>query len=139
MTHDNILNRLWTSSTGLLDRFQAQPSVKQASDRMMSEVLELVIAAHDIYGASTTDIAEEAADVMVTMINILRAACVTQEQFVQALETTMEKNDKKTDATHQLNVHTQGVERIGVKAVKPANTDPRFQSIAARAMHGDGE
>lgn len=113
----SLVSRLWASSTGLLDRFNAQPSIKQASDRMMSEVLELVIAAHDTHGASTRDIAEEAADVVVTAINVLRAACVTEEQFAEALESIIRKNDKKNHESHQLNVQTQGVERIG-KTVK---------------------
>lgn len=106
-----LLDRLWVSSTGLLDRFEAQPSVKQASDRMMSEVLELVIAAHDIYGSSTGDIAEEAADVVVTAINVLRAACVTQEQFTEALDAIIRKNDKKDHTTHRRS-QQQGVERL---------------------------
>jgi phosphoribosyl-ATP pyrophosphohydrolase len=137
MTH-NTLDRLWTSSTGLMDRFKANPSIKQALDRMMSEVVELIIAANDPYGTSNDEIAQEAADVTVTLINVLRACGIDQAQFVKACEATIIKNDAKDKDSHQLQVKTQGVERIGEK-VQSAPVDPRFQSIAARAMHGDGE
>jgi phosphoribosyl-ATP pyrophosphohydrolase len=134
----SLLDRLWVSSTGLMDRFNANPSIKQALDRMMSEVVELIIAANDTYGTSNDEIAQEAADVTVTLINVLRACGIDQEQFVQACEAVIVKNGLKTDKTHQLQVKTQGVERIGEK-VTSESTDPRFQSIAARAMHGDSE
>lgn len=108
---DTLLPRLWHSSTDLLDRFGAHPSVKQASDRMLSEVLELVIAAHDPYGTSTDEIAAEAVDMIVTAINVLRACHVTQDQFMNAMEKIIRKNDAKTLESHQLNVQTQGVEK----------------------------
>lgn len=105
------LTRLWVSSTDLLARFEAHPTIKQAVDRMMSEVAEFIVAANDTYGASTADIAEEAADVCVTVINVLRAANVSDSVFYEGLETVMASNDKKTDKTHQRSAQN-GVERL---------------------------
>lgn len=105
------LDRLWHSSTDLLSRFKARPTTKQTLDRMMSEVLELVIASSNAFTTNQEDVAAEAADVLVTMINALSIQGISKEQFAKAIDTVIAKNDAKTPDTHQLNVQSQGVER----------------------------
>jgi NTP pyrophosphatase (non-canonical NTP hydrolase) len=109
----SMLDRLWKSSTGLLKRFDARPSVKQAVERMMSEIVELIVAAHDTDDAvfEAEDIAKEAADVWVTVINVLNATGVSQEQLETAIEAVMDSNDKK-DHTSYRRSQQHGVERL---------------------------
>lgn len=130
----SLLPRLWASSTSLLIRFGAHPTVEQAAERMMDEVAELLEEAQK-QTVNGTALAKEAADAYVTIVNLLHAAGVSQEQFDAALDAVMEKNDAKTHRTHRLHMPTQGVERIGRM---PTEDRERLLRIQAAQVH-EGE
>lgn len=79
-------------------RFDFHLEVPSATRVFQEEVGELIEAAHD--GTNKDHIAEEAADVMVTVIGLCAAAGVEPEHLIQQVYTVIAKNDAKTHQTH---------------------------------------
>lgn len=109
LTVDEVIDSSW----GLLERFGANPTPKKALDRFGSEMLEFAAAAHEAWGGNVAEhekAAREAADVIVTALNTLRALRVPREAIIQALREVMASNDRKSLETHYL-TDMQSVER----------------------------
>lgn len=96
------LKDIWTSSTGLLIRFDLFPSLKKAWGKFNEETWELSEA---LFKLSTNkrnrqDAAQELADVVVTVLNIGYAAGLTEDEIEMALRKVLTKNDGKSHLTH---------------------------------------
>lgn len=96
------LRDLARSSLEFLQRFNA---AQQSPERVTAhlgvfreEVGEFIEAAQE--GTNKDHIAEEAADVFVTVINACHAAGVDIEQLVKQVYAVAAKNDAKTHETH---------------------------------------
>ncbi|MBN2471928.1 MAG: hypothetical protein JXN59_14490 [Anaerolineae bacterium] len=92
------LRALIQSTFAFYDRFGVTPQVGEATAVFQEEVGEFIEAAQA--GADKTHIAEEAADVFVTVISLCAAAGVTPEGIIAQLYAVAAKNDAKTHDTH---------------------------------------
>lgn len=92
------LRALLRSTFAFYARFGVTPQVDEATAVFQEEVGEFIEAAHA--GADKTHIAEEAADVFVTVISLCAAAGVEPERLIEQLYAVAAKNDAKTHATH---------------------------------------
>ena len=104
MTHTNDpLRDLIRSTLAFYSRFGWQPVTADAIRVFQEEVDEVIEAAQD--GTDKNHIAEEAADVIVTVIGLCQATGVDPEMLIQQLYAVIDKNDAKTHETH---VYTDG-------------------------------
>lgn len=89
------------STLAFMQRFGVQPADVALDDHVRNfheEVRELTEAAQA--GDDAGHIAEEAADVLVTLINVCFAAGLTLDQMVEGVYRVAAKNDGKTHETH---------------------------------------
>lgn len=101
MPHQDPLRDLIHSTLAFYRRFDAHPQLEPATLVFEEEVDEFIEAAHDNH--DKTHIAEEAADVMVTVIGLCHAAGVTGDQLIEQIYAVIAKNDAKTHDTHAVN------------------------------------
>ena len=92
------LRDLIRSTLDFYARFDWQPELNGAVKVFQEEVAELIEAAQD--GTNKHHIAEEAADVLVTVIGVCAAAGVDPELLIKQLYTVVDKNNAKTHDTH---------------------------------------
>ena len=95
------LRDLARSTLAFYQRFGVQPELEPATLVLQEEVDELIEAAHD--NEQTERVAEEAADVMVTVIGLCDAAGVSIDDIVSQVYAVIDKNDAKTHETHHIN------------------------------------
>src|SRR5690349_24317606 len=92
------LRDLIRSTLAFYDRFGWQPLTNDAIRVFEEEVREVTEAAQD--GTDKNHIAEEAADVIVTLIGVCQATGVTPDQLIEQLYGVIAKNDAKNHDTH---------------------------------------
>jgi phosphoribosyl-ATP pyrophosphohydrolase len=97
------LRDLIASTRAFFARFGVEISVGEGVQNLREEVGELIEAAED--GADRAHVAEEAADVMVTVIGVCEGAGVDPALLVEQVYAVIEKNDAKSHETH---VYTDG-------------------------------
>ena len=97
------LRDLIHSTLAFYERFGWQPLTNDAIRVFEEEVREVTEAAQ--VGVDKNHIAEEAADVMVTLVGVCQAAGVEPEQLIQQVYAVIAKNNAKTHDTH---VYTDG-------------------------------
>lgn len=88
---------LYDSAHHLIDRFDIEPNVIDAWTKFQEETEELADA---LAVGNPHEIAAEACDVLVTLINVLRPAGVDENLLIYHMRETCSKNDRKSDATH---------------------------------------
>ncbi len=98
MTTTDPLRQLIDSTLAFYERFDYVPELEGATRVFQEEVRELIEAAHD--GQDKNHIAEEAADVIVTVVGLCAAAGVERERIIEQIYAVIAKNDAKTHATH---------------------------------------
>jgi NTP pyrophosphatase (non-canonical NTP hydrolase) len=81
-------------------RFGVSPRLPDAVDHFMEEVREFAEAVGK--GEDASHIAEEAADVMVTLLGTCSAAGLGLEHLVRGIYFVIAKNDAKTRDTHEV-------------------------------------
>jgi phosphoribosyl-ATP pyrophosphohydrolase len=101
--HDDPLRRLIDSTLAFYARFGVEPEHGPAEAVFREEVAELIEAAAD--GTNKTHIAEEAADVLVTVVGLCVAVGVPPEQLIEQVHAVAAKNDAKTHETHAVNAN----------------------------------
>ncbi|GAB4572635.1 MAG: hypothetical protein Kow0077_12580 [Anaerolineae bacterium] len=92
------LRTLVRSTLAFYARFGVTPQLENATRIFEEEVREFIEAAHT--GTDKTHVAEEAADVVVTVIGLCIAAGVDPDQMIDQIYAVAAKNDAKTHATH---------------------------------------
>ncbi|MEM6284229.1 MAG: MazG nucleotide pyrophosphohydrolase domain-containing protein [Chloroflexota bacterium] len=95
------LRDLIRSTLAFYERFGVTPKLEAATLVFSEEVDEFIEAAHD--AESIDHIAEEAADVLVTVIGLCDAAGVSQDVLIEQIYAVIRKNDAKTWDTHEIN------------------------------------
>ncbi|MBC7869616.1 MAG: hypothetical protein H7Y09_02150 [Chitinophagaceae bacterium] len=100
---NDALRDLSYSTLAFYERFGVHPTLDGATNVFREEVNELIEAAHE--GTNKEHIAEEAADVIVTVIGLCKAAGVDTEQLIEQMYAVIAKNDAKT---HQTHVYSEG-------------------------------
>ncbi len=101
VTHTDPLRDLARSSQEFLKRFDVEPTPDSLNEHLgvfEEEVAEFIEAAQA--GTDKNHIAEEAADVFVTVINACAAAGVDIDRLVEQVYKVAAKNDAKTHETH---------------------------------------
>lgn len=98
MTAQDPLRELIRSTLEFYARFGVRPKVEEATPIFEEEVREFIEAAHN--GQDKDHIAEEAADVIVTVIGLCEAADVGADRLIAQLLRVAAKNDAKTHETH---------------------------------------
>lgn len=96
--HIDPLRTLIRSTLEFYARFGVTPQVGNATRVFQEEVGEFIEAAQD--GTNKNHIAEEASDVIVTVIGLCEAAGVAPERIIDQLYAVAAKNDAKTHDTH---------------------------------------
>lgn len=94
----DALRDLIRSTLAFYARFDVKPTLDGATNVFKEEVAEFIEAAHD--GHDKDHIAEEAADVVVTVIGLCEAAGVDAEKLIGQIYRVIAKNDAKTHETH---------------------------------------
>ncbi len=102
MTNDPLRD-LIRSTLDFYNRFGWQPLTPDAIRVFEEEVREVKEAATD--GTNKDHIAEEAADVIVTLIGVCQASGVDPERLIDQLYAVIAKNNAKNHDTH---VYTDG-------------------------------
>ncbi|MCA0457288.1 MAG: hypothetical protein LCI00_25175 [Chloroflexi bacterium] len=102
-THNDPLRDLIRSTLDFYARFGWQPLTDDAIRVFEEEVREVTEAAQ--VGTDKNHIAEEAADVIVTLIGVCQASGVDPEQLISQIYAVIDKNNAKTHETH---VYTDG-------------------------------
>lgn len=97
MQHDPLRD-LIRETLAFYARFDLRLHLPPALEKFQEEAGELVEAASQ--GSSADHIAEEAADVLVTLVGVLHAAGIPPEQWIEQVYAVIEKNRAKTQATH---------------------------------------
>ncbi len=92
------LRDLIRSTLAFYERFGVTPQLEAATLVFQEEVDEFIEAAHDDHDVQ--HIAEEAADVIVTVIGLCEAAGVPPEKLVEQIYAVIEKNNAKNHNTH---------------------------------------
>ncbi len=92
------LGDLIASTLAFYARFGVTQQMPDAIRNFQEEVGEFVEAAQA--GTDPDHTAEEAADVIVTIIGVCQAADVSPERLIAQLYAVVAKNDAKTHATH---------------------------------------
>lgn len=106
----DLFEALRSSSWQLRARFGTEAAIEPAMRQMMEEATELTIAAtHQMVVGGPraehhhkTAVAQEAADLLVTVGQLLDACGVTSHQLRVAVEAVVAKNAAKTPATHHV-------------------------------------
>lgn len=98
------LRALIASTLALYARFGVQPQLGPATRVFEEEVAEFIEAANDP-DDSRDHVAEEAADVIVTVVGLCQAAGVPPEQIIAQIGAVIAKNDAKTHETHTVNAN----------------------------------
>lgn len=100
-----VCGDLYRSSRNLIERFEVEEDPDTAWLKFEEEVKELreVIEVDGVEAYYDTDaLAEEAVDVMVTLINLLGAEGIEIADLSAAMVRVIEKNDAKNHDTHVL-------------------------------------
>lgn len=101
------LANLYHSSHDLIDRFGLTPNLGSTLNKFAEEVSEFswegIYLSENFPEADRNALAAEAADVLVTVFNVVRAAGVSEHEFVRAIRNTWRKNDAKDWTTHYIN------------------------------------
>lgn len=104
--HSDPFHTLVQSTLAFYERFGVTPTLSGATSVFREEVGEFIEAAH-LAAASPVHTspqhehaAEEAADVIVTVIGLCAAAGVTPDMLIAQMVRVAAKNDAKTHATH---------------------------------------
>jgi NTP pyrophosphatase (non-canonical NTP hydrolase) len=97
-TSGDPLRDLIASTRAFFARFGVQIAVSEGVQNLREEVGELIEAAED--GVDHAHIAEEAADVMVTVVGVCEAAGVDAATLVEQVYAVIDKNDAKSHETH---------------------------------------
>lgn len=113
MPNNDPLRDLIDSTLAFYQRFDVQPQLEAATLVFEEEVDEFIEAAHD--NTSRIHIAEEAADVIVTVIGLCEAAGVTGDELVEQIYAVIAKNDAKTHDTHEINTNGKIARRKSVQ------------------------
>lgn len=102
----DIINRLWNSTDDLHRRFDKYPpDANETLAVFDEESTEFTSVAWEIWNegeGSVGECAQEAADVVVTVLATLTALGITREQFADACAAVAAKNDAKTHDTHYI-------------------------------------
>ncbi len=96
--HDNVFETLVESTVAFYRRFAVTPMTDEMIRVFREEVGELIEAAQE--GTDRNHIAEEAADVIVTVLGLCLACGVDPITINEGLTYVAAKNDAKTHATH---------------------------------------
>lgn len=96
------LRDLIASTLAFYARFDVTPQLEPATKVFQEEVNEFIEAAH---ADDVTHTAEEAADVIVTVIGLCTAAGVSPDQIIDQMYAVIAKNDAKTHETHMINAN----------------------------------
>jgi hypothetical protein len=93
------------STADLHERFGTRQTVDEALDCLREEMRELTDAAafNMDWVAGERHVREEAVDVIVTLLGVLRAWYIRDGAFADTLLTVAMKNDAKTHLTHEVN------------------------------------
>lgn len=97
--HSDPLGELAASTVAFYRRFGVVLVVPSASQHLLEEVRELIAAASA--GRDMDHIAEEAGDVMVTVVGLCLAAGVSVDHIIRGVSFVAKKNDAKTFETHE--------------------------------------
>lgn len=115
ITQNDPLRDLIRSTLAFYERFGWQPLTDDAIRVFEEEVREVTEAAQ--VGTDKKHIAEEAADVIVTLIGVCQASGVDPELLIDQLYAVIAKNNAKTHETH---VYSDGkIRRRFPKTVTP--------------------
>lgn len=100
-TINETLSTMWQSNEDFHARFLGRPAdVKEACTAYLEEGLELTEAA---FNNTVENVANEAADVLYTVIGVLRSRGISFDDFLIACQQVISKNDAKTHETHYIN------------------------------------
>lgn len=103
-TIDEMLAKMWQSNEDFHNRFLGRPAnFSEALYAYSEEFRELEQAT--IYSQSEWEISCEAADVLYTVIGVLRSRDIDLEMFLDAMQHVINKNNAKTHETHYINEH----------------------------------
>ena len=102
------MHDLISSTFALHSRFNTAQGWMQAVRIFVEEKHEFFEAYRD---GDIPHAAEEAADVLVTVVGMAMAAGVTEAQLNAAVQIVIDKNDGKTQETHYLCQHTGKIRR----------------------------
>jgi NTP pyrophosphatase (non-canonical NTP hydrolase) len=103
------VNDLIRSTFALHERFGTAQDWQQAMRIFIEEKHEFFEAYRD---GDTDAAAEEAVDVIVTMLGLARVAGCTEAQLTHAVEMVCAKNDAKTHETHVVDDESGKITRI---------------------------
>jgi NTP pyrophosphatase (non-canonical NTP hydrolase) len=103
MTRTDPLRDLIQSTQEFYARFGVTQELEAATRVFEEEVREFIESAQA--GTDTDHTAEEAADVIVTVIGLCEAAGVPPEKLIEQMYAVIDKNNAKTHATHRINEH----------------------------------
>lgn len=100
---EDDMHELWKSTAALHYRFFGEnpPSFEVLWRVFMEEVGEFLFAFIDIE-MSDMDAPQEGADVLVTLMGLLQYCDFSYQDFQQAVQATIRKNDSKTLDTHEV-------------------------------------
>lgn len=108
----DTLTMLWQSTAALYKRFgldagttppaQRRRYFREEAGELCDESCEVEFWDEMISGGATTQLCEEAADVIVTTLGLLQAHSVDLQDVLDAVNAVTARNDAKTDATHTL-------------------------------------
>ena len=94
------LEELWFNGKRLLERFNVNAQISwRAEQKLREEVQEL---ANAMSSDDTHQIASEAVDVIVTVLNCARSCGLTYDDLETAVKAVCEKNDAKTLTSHNV-------------------------------------
>jgi NTP pyrophosphatase (non-canonical NTP hydrolase) len=110
MTQNDPLRDLIASTLAFYERFGVTPQPDAAERVFREEVDEFIEAATD--GTNPTHIAEEAADVVVTVIGLCEAVGVPPEQLIEQIYAVIAKNNAKTHDTHHVDNNGKIARRV---------------------------
>ncbi len=97
----DALHRLWESSVDFYQRFDLFPPETKGMLRVFTEeYYETVEAA---LTGENNDLAEEGADLIVTLIGVLVSRGISIEHLEAAMDKVAAQNDAKTHLTHAIN------------------------------------
>lgn len=92
------LRDLAQSTLDFYERFKVRPQLDEAIPIFQEEVDEFIEAARD--GHDVTHIAEEAADVLVTVLGVCDSMNIPLEKVIEQIYAVIDKNNAKTHETH---------------------------------------
>jgi NTP pyrophosphatase (non-canonical NTP hydrolase) len=92
------LRDLIASTLGFFARFNVTPTPDDMEKVFLEEVHELIEAVR--LGQDREHMAEEAADVIVTVIALCHAAGIDPDHMIRQMYAVIDKNDAKTHDTH---------------------------------------